>query len=408
MKKALLLVYHNVALACAMLVALELAGQFAFRVIKGFPLYEIDQHSVASAPQPIEEHPFLVGRLKAGVAMQYERKSLRVTANHTRWTGAPAAAPGSIRIAVVGGSTTFGARVSDEETWPARLQALLGPRYVVTNFGMLGYSSAEAVIQMALLVPETKPDVVVFYEGWDELHNYHDTGLGPDYYGHGLQQYANLDIQPPQPRGLFAKLIEVSAVCRLAMMLGKELPARSASRPPAASRSSGAIRADPDTVVERLFRRNLTSLKLLARESGAYVMFIPQVLDPSRFQGDSSNGWTPRIRNYAMPSLLGRINRITGGICAGSEDWCTVFHDPAARTWAHDEFIDEGHFSGKGNDAFARLLAAHLQTDLRSRLAHPSRRYTIAEQSVTGPRSLDLDGARATLAALRGGQARLR
>jgi lysophospholipase L1-like esterase len=386
LKKALRFVYSSVALTCVLLVSLELAGQLAFRLVKGFPLYEIDQHLIASAAeQPIEEHPFLVGRLRAGVRVQDGHNVLSATANHTRWTGAHEGTPGAIRIAVVGGSTTFGARVSDEETWPARLQALLGPRYVVTNFGMPGYSSAEAVIQMALLVPETKPDVVVFYEGWDELHNYHDAGLGPDYYGHGLRQYANLDLQPPQPRGLFAKLIEVSAVSRLAMILADELPSRSARRPPAAPRSPGPPSADPDTVVERLFRRNLTTLKVLARQSGAaYVMFIPQVLDPSRFQGDTSNGWTPRIRNYAMPSLLGRINRITGGMCADSEAWCTVFHDPEARSWAHDEFIDEGHFSGKGNDAFARLLAARLKSDVGRHLTQPSRKYWIAAGSATG------------------------
>jgi hypothetical protein len=176
----------------------------------------------------------------------------------------------------------------------------------------------------------------------------------------------------------------VSAVCRLAMILGKELPSRAARRPPAASQSSGPPRADPDTVVERLFRRNLTTLKLLARETGADVMFIPQVMDPSRLQGDSSNGWTPRIRNYAMPTLLGRINRITAGMCADSEAWCTVVHDLEARKWAPAEFVDEGHFSAKGNDAFARLLAPRLVADVRSRLTRPSRSFWISGRSASG------------------------
>lgn len=49
--------------------------------------------------------------------------------------------PGSTRIAVVGGSTVYGAEVSDEQTLPARLQASLRERGVLADVANLGVSA---------------------------------------------------------------------------------------------------------------------------------------------------------------------------------------------------------------------------------------------------------------------------
>ena len=357
LRQKLLLIYFNISLICMLLVGLELAGQVTFYLWKGYPLYETDQHLIVAADgQLIELHPFLVGRLGADRRATQGGHSVTSTANHTRWTGAPDWAP--VRIAVVGGSTTFGAGVTDSESWPARLQALLGPGYAVTNYGMPGYSSAEAVIQMALLVPEGRPDVVMFYEGWNDLHNFHDSALGPDYYSHGIRQYSNLDIERPEPTGLFAKLVEVSAICRLASVTARQFAARPSAKPPGPAELTSAPDSTPDVFVERIYRRNLTTMRLLAVQAGAHVLSVPQVLDASRYSGDGSSWWTPRIRNSAMPALLQRMNGILTESCGNDQARCTVLDVTAARSWQPTDFVDEGHFSSAGNDAFARLVAA--------------------------------------------------
>lgn len=91
--------------------------------------------------------------------MSSEPISITSTDIHTRWTEAPADDQNVISVAVLGGSTTFGTRVTDADSWPALLQDMLGDGYAVTNYGVSGYSTAEAIIQMALIVPETEPNV---------------------------------------------------------------------------------------------------------------------------------------------------------------------------------------------------------------------------------------------------------
>ncbi len=57
----------------------------------------------------------------------------------------PPAVPGTVKIACVGDSITFGALVKDREVncYPAQLEALLGSGYSVRNFGVNGQSAQQ-------------------------------------------------------------------------------------------------------------------------------------------------------------------------------------------------------------------------------------------------------------------------
>ena len=380
---ALRLAYFNLALFCVLLVGLEVAGQVLYFSWKGYPLAERSRHLLSKAEEnPFEVHPFLAGRLRKNLKLTEDGKSITTIEDHTRWTGASTTNANAIRVALLGGSTTFGSGVTDAETWPARLQAILGSDYQVSNYGVPGYSTAENVIQLALVVPESRPDIVVLYEGWNDIHNYHDTDLGVDYYAHGVRQYSNLAIQRPTPEGLFSKLGELSVICRLANVLSRKLFERSSSQPraenPAYPPPDPAGNPSPDPFVDRLYVRNLGTLKALARHYGAFALFVPQVMDYSRFRGESGGWWTPHVQNAAMPRLVSRFNLLMKQVCHPHEIGCTVLNDVTERHWTSDDFIDEGHFSAKGNLAFAQFLAPYIRDIGRSLPGSPS-----AEDSVT-------------------------
>jgi lysophospholipase L1-like esterase len=354
MRKTLELIYFNLALLCVLLVGMEVAGQVIFYVWKGYPVFR----PPARAEQGVVElHPYLVGRPRAGVHVADKGKVVTTTPLHTRWTGAPTN-PAAVRIAVVGGSTTFGAGVTDTDSWPARLQVILGPDYAVTNFGMLGYSTAEGIVQMALLIPETRPDIIVFYEGWNDIRSYHDSLPSPDYYTHGMRQYATLQLTPPARQTLRDRLVDISAIWRLATVVAKQ----PADQPQAVQgRSYGPAYATPDTFVDRIYRRNLETLKLLAERSGAYTVFVPQVLNDAWYaQHTGGDWWTPHVDDHAMPSLIRRFGLTMDAVCGPQETRCSVLGAVRDWKWRPDDFIDEGHFSGKGGEAFARLLAPRI------------------------------------------------
>ena len=84
-----------------------------------------------------------------------------------------AKAAGTIRVACIGDSWTFGMNVNQDQTYPARLAALLrerhpGARFEVLNFGVLGYSSFQGRQLLETRVNELKPDILAIGFGMND------------------------------------------------------------------------------------------------------------------------------------------------------------------------------------------------------------------------------------------------
>jgi lysophospholipase L1-like esterase len=80
---------------------------------------------------------------------------------------------GVLRIACIGDSWTFGMNVNQDETYPARVEALLRrqtpPRSVeVMNFGTLGYSSFQGLQVLKNRALDLQPDVVIIGFGMND------------------------------------------------------------------------------------------------------------------------------------------------------------------------------------------------------------------------------------------------
>ena len=82
---------------------------------------------------------------------------------------------GVFRIALLGGSSTYTERVSDNaKTFPSLLQRALIERYGhhavhVVNAGVPGYNSWESLIHLAFRVMDLSPDLIVIYHGTNDL-----------------------------------------------------------------------------------------------------------------------------------------------------------------------------------------------------------------------------------------------
>ncbi len=359
MKKTLLLVAANIAIACALILLLELGGQAVYRLKHGRFIFQ--EAPVGLHQQVFEHHPFLVGRLRKNVSATKWGNTIRATAEHTRWTGAPADDEGLIRVAILGGSTAFGTGVTDEDSWPAILQSELGDGFSVINYGMPGYSTVEGIIQMAILVPEARPHIVILYQGWNDIRNYHSPDAGPDYYGHGMLQYDSLSIPTAGQRSVMDKFNDVFTIVRLARTIRGNAPAVQGVQ-------AGQLFDTPDPFIDRVYVRNLKTLKLLAEQSASLILFVPQVLNDGRYtQDDTSYPWSPYIENSAMPKLMARFNGLMRGVCPEDEPRCEFVGGVTGVDWQPEDFVenfidddtqerDNGHFSRQGGEKFTEVL----------------------------------------------------
>jgi lysophospholipase L1-like esterase len=77
---------------------------------------------------------------------------------------------GHVRIVCLGGSTTYGHGVRSTDAWPAVLEQVLERRGIhaeVINAGVPGYGSHQIVLRYRRDIARLRPDVVLFYEGWN-------------------------------------------------------------------------------------------------------------------------------------------------------------------------------------------------------------------------------------------------
>lgn len=349
MKKKLFLLLASFVFFCSIIVVIEVFTQIAHYITFGYFVFNEDSNTGSYDSQLFEMHPFLVRRLRKDVTVKHKGKTIKTTNYHTRWTGAPEDDSKLVRIAVVGGSTTFGTRVTDRDSWPAILQSKLGNQFSVINYGVPGYSTAEAIIQMALIVPEAKPHFVILFQGLNDIHNYHETGFGVDYYGHGIIQSGKLGIEQSKETFL-DKLNHLSAIVRLIRKVSLRLF-------PETYQTFNT----PDPFVDRIYVRNLKTLKLLSENIGAYVLFVPQLLNYSAYIGkEGANPWTRHIKNSAMPELMGRFNSLMQSVCSENDSKCSFLNCILMEQWVPDDFVDTAHFSKKGGEKFAEAITQYI------------------------------------------------
>lgn len=72
------------------------------------------------------------------------------------------------RVACFGNSCTFGWRLDENQTYPARLGADLGQSYAVFNCGVPGYSSYQGLEMLKRYEPLLKPEIVTICYGWND------------------------------------------------------------------------------------------------------------------------------------------------------------------------------------------------------------------------------------------------
>lgn len=103
---------------------------------------------------------------------EYHSKYINIDSNGIRAT-IPKAKAGK-KIFFFGGSTLWGTGVADTDTIPSFVSRYLNkdnPVYDIVNYGQSGYQSTQEVIQLILEIQkENIPDIVVFYDGVNDIY----------------------------------------------------------------------------------------------------------------------------------------------------------------------------------------------------------------------------------------------
>ena len=213
--------------------------------------------------------------------------------------------PGTIRILADGGSTTFDATVTaDDSTWPAQLERLLvarhGPGSVeVLNAGVPGYAVVDNFIRLQSELYRLEPDIIVLLQGHNDLY-YALVGSPP---GDPDTPGAREPLTPwgswLARHSLLVRQARGSAPVARRSVVDRQLRfSRTRSR---AGRLRGGGRG------AARFHRDLTSYVLIAKQAGARVILIEPV------HGLGSADGAPRLRRArGLGECLRRCSRRGG------------------------------------------------------------------------------------------------
>jgi lysophospholipase L1-like esterase len=303
-----------------------------------------------------QSHPYLVGSLIKGAT--HQRENLLYSHNSHGYRGAEftkTKPERKIRIATLGGSTTYGVGVNNEETWPYQLAGFLGKDFQVINMGVPGYSSAENLIQTALHLSDYKPDLAVYFIGLNDLRNINVSNLESDYSDyHAPALYGALGLcnneNVPALASLKMALILSQRVGLIEGCPNQEIKAKPKKHEGVDSRALS------------LYGRNLRSIKALCDEQGIKVLFVPQVLLEEVLKTGNYNWWIPYVPISEMDDMMVAYNSTLKSVseASGARYASGVLN----HAWEKNDFVDMSHFTGTANRVLAEIIAKEIREEL--------------------------------------------
>jgi lysophospholipase L1-like esterase len=256
-----------------------------------------------------------------------------------------------IVVAVFGGSTTEDVSLSDGETWPDRLEGLMGAgRYAVLNRAVSGNSTVEHLIRTAFYQDAygVPPRCAVYYVGGQDLNNAHFRDLDPGY----ADYHTPMLVDMLEARHSDRPPVAISPLLRL-LQRGATFAFDTVRAPPD---PKGTPSADPDPVLEAIFARNIRSISAINRQRGVRTIWIGEVFNEAPPPPDVGPHpmWTPYIDLKDLHRLLAHLRGVLKREALALGD-VLVEVDGSKLDGSH--FLDGEHFSAKGAQAFATMIA---------------------------------------------------
>ncbi len=291
--------------------------------------------------------PFAHYRMKAYAGQH-------VNVDEQGWRVTPTSSPAGPTVWVLGGSTVWGMGARDEGTIPAHLASALGRDVQVENLAQIGYTSTQELITLLVrLQAGDRPDVVVFYDGVNDLLSLLKlgrAGLPLDVPRRELE--FNITRPDDLPRLLRATLANLA---RRSKVLG--LVRGSADRQPAQP-IDDPERAAQDAL--RAYLANVAAAQGLAERYGFAVMFFwqPTLFDKAK-RSPSEEAALAKEASFAPLYRAAQAQVSTSTVVV---DLSNVFGDDPAPA-----FFDFCHLNEAGNRRVAERIAVAIEPRLEGR-----------------------------------------
>ncbi|MFY8001445.1 MAG: hypothetical protein ACOVSW_22825 [Candidatus Kapaibacteriota bacterium] len=292
----------------------------------------------------------------------YEGKTFNIVGGYRKTVNPPYTQDDSVmKVFVFGGSTMFCVDTPDEWTIASQIskklhEAFPGKRFEVSNYGLPGFvNDQEAVLLSKLLMDGKRPDMVIFYDGFNEAN----LKVGPTKpIPHGLYEMYD-QIHRSIKERLWGNLVWKSSLLQLVM--------RSRTQ-------GGKYEKNPQILKERS--------EAVCQHYIGTIQFVQKLGAEYGFK--TAFFWQPSLLTTAKPltteeTALKTIVAASNGDCYGILHQTVrrqIFDNPTFSNQpifdvnnAFDSvkgaaFVDYAHLGPIGNEAIATSIVKHLQQSI--------------------------------------------
>ncbi len=310
----------------------------------------------------------------------YADLHLHINSHALRGEEFPADKPaGEIRIMAVGGSTTAGEEVGEEDTYPAQLQALLRARFPgrpirVINAGVPSYSVKNALLDYSLRLYRFEPDYVAVFHGINDFFYQRDGGLEIDarqnYSGRAVSPFVfEGDARGPSPwESISAGVRGLARRSHLAQRLTWLRGALEPNRP-------APLRSPDPAGIETYAAYYRALLRQIEAGGAVPILMTTAISYPGSFEAAdrarierSFEIWLrqPNIPLEVGAQVIAAMNRALFEL--GRDEGAPVVDIAGAVPADREHFIDVCHFTREGNRRIAEALAETLVPAIERRL----------------------------------------
>lgn len=344
-----------------MLVLLEQALRL-FDALGWFPEFykvignQVPTFASRTGPGLYYAHPYTAYAMKPGYSSYDPSTGQRQTINSLGFRGPEITRekpPGTYRIVALGASTTYANYLSDEDTYPLLLEKELRSRLrtdaiEVVNAGMTGATSAESMHRMFTDILPLHPDMLIYYEGYNDLIPRMYNDYSDDYYSF---RRTPRDVEGLSRFYLYRLWKSATSEPYLSPLTGLVPNISKLENLPVDDKGK---RANFRSTTSAVYMRNVDYIILLAQAKAIQVVLATFAFD------DNAPNW-----NTFMPdSLWGRgIAQNNQAIQELAAEYHLPLLDWAARADGRPElFGDSIHMNAYGDAQQAAFFAESLQS----------------------------------------------
>lgn len=318
-----------------------------FRIDTGIWIYNLSKNSNS---EMFERHPYTIVRNRKKV--EATKNGVRIQHNELGYrNGSTNELMSKFHIVALGGSTTYGVGVNNEDTWPALLNDLIIGDSAVFNLGTPGHSSVENLITATLYLDVLQPDVILLHVGLNDMRMSNTRPL--------LNDYSNFHI--PSLIGSMG-LCYLEEVPHVATAFYTIRMLQSINWVPTCEFHSGQISGNGnyglDTEALKVYETNLGKLIYQCKYYTKNVIIIPQILVQECIENNSYNWWIPFVEEYSILEVLSEYNMVSKKL-ADKYD-CIYLESVDQAIWNKKDFTDPSHFNENGNRKLAEMIYRQL------------------------------------------------